>query len=93
VDIVQHGDQGGDAELPLEAEPNIDCDRRQGGEDGHHAAVHQFAADLGADRFGAAQLVFVADRVLYQLDRHLLAPLRTLVRRHVYVGDVGGAAR
>ena len=55
--------------------------------------MHQLLADLGADRFGAAQLVLVADRVLDQLDRHLLAPFGALVGRHVDLGGVDRAAR
>jgi hypothetical protein len=80
---VQQRDQGADAELPFEAEPDVDGDGGQGGDDGDDAAVHQLGADLGADRFGAAQVVFVADRILDQLDRHLLAPFGALVGRHV----------
>jgi len=91
--VVQECDQGADAELPFEAEPHIDRDGGQGGEHGDHTAMHQLRADLGTDRFGAAQLVFVADRILDQLDRHLLAPFGALVGRHVDARGVGVAAR
>ena len=91
--VVQHGDQRADAELPFEAEPDVDHDGDHGGEHGADAALHQLVADLGPDRFGAAQLVLAADRVLDQLDRDLLAPFGALLRRHVDLGGVGRAAR
>ena len=91
--VVQQRDQGADAELPFEAEPDIDRDGGHRGQHGQDAAVHQLVADLGADRFGAAQLVVAADRVLDQLDRHLLAPFGALLGRHVDLGGVGRAAR
>ncbi len=77
--VVQQRDQGADAELPFEAEPDVDGDGGQGRHHGEDAAAHQLLADLGADRFGAAQLVVAADRVLDQLDRHLLAPFGALL--------------
>ncbi len=90
---MQHGDQRAEAELPFEAEPHIDRDRRHCDQHGDDAAMHQLLADLRPDRFGAAQVVLGADCVLDQLDRHLLAPFGALLGRHVDLGGVGRPAR
>ena len=55
--------------------------------------LHQLAANFRTDRFGAAQLVLAADRVLDQLDRDLLAPFGALVQAHLDLGSVGIATR
>ena len=87
-DVVQKRDQGGDTELPFEAEPDVDADHQQRQSGGERAVTFQLAAHLRTDEFGAPVLHDpVPERVLdhrnglYLLG--LLAVLALQVDQHV----------
>jgi hypothetical protein len=53
---MQIGDDRGQAEAPLEADPEVDDDQEGGEQQGHRAHVGELRADLRADELDAAQL-------------------------------------
>ena len=59
-DVVRRGGDGGERELPLEAEPDVDQDRDERDEHGDDALGGQLARDLRAHGLGAADRVVVA---------------------------------
>ena len=46
-DVVEHGHHGAQAELQLEAEPDVGEHQQQGDAQGHEAAAQQLAGHLG----------------------------------------------
>ena len=52
--VVDQGQQGGQAELPLEAEPDVERDGAQGENRRDQGGFLELAADLGAHELGAA---------------------------------------
>ena len=76
-DIVRGRGDGGERELPLEADPHIDQDGAQRDEDGDGALPGQFTRHRAADGFGAADFVVLGRQGIADLGhRRLLAACR-----------------
>ena len=57
---MDQGNHGANAEMPFEAEPDIDQHQNHRQGYGHGANFNQFATDLGTDEFGAAIVQAIA---------------------------------
>src|ERR1019366_9381358 len=89
--VMQVGDNGGQAEFPREAQPQITDDTKRHQQQRQLAVVDQVFADLRADEFHAAH--FHAGILLAQACHDLFAELGSgeiLLERHLYQHVIAG---